>query len=175
MPMTSMNTSAVTPEKLGMHRAIDLTAALTETFHYRKKDKRVIRHSVVDPSRWRELAGPLLYAVTDRLGVIRYVGKWESDTPLHSRWLRHDTIHHQERARNLYIRELDAGNGPLNVWSITVRELRGTLPREVAALSDKALAVALEAFWIRQGRAQLHWNKRDEPVPVGFHDGGLWS
>lgn len=132
--MNNLKTSAVTPEKLGMHRAIELTDALIKTFHYRSKDKRIISHRVTDPRRWRELAGPLLYAVTDRQGVIRYVGKWESDTPLYNRWIRHDTIHHQERARNLYIRELDAGNGPLGVWSITVRELRNSLPKEVAAL-----------------------------------------
>ena len=174
--MDKVNTSkVVTPAYLGMEKAIELVGARSETFFYRQKHKRIIDYRVMNERRWKNVSGPLLYAVADCAGIIRYIGKWESETALHSRWLRHKTIHHQERARNLYIEVLDASQGPLSVWSISVRELKPRIPTEVHHLSDKEIAAGLEALWIKRGKSQLKWNNRNEPVPAGFHDGNIWN
>lgn len=167
--------SLVTPEALGMEKVIEMVAARQETFFYRNKHKRIIDHRVINERRWKNINGPLVYAVTDHQGLIRYIGKWETATPLHSRWLRHKTIHHQERARNLYIAELDAGRGPLAVWSTSVAELRNRLPGVVHRMAASSLAAGLEALWIRRWKEQLHWNDRLEPLLDGFHDGEFWK
>lgn len=163
------------PEMLCMKKAIELVEARKETFFYRNMDKRIIEHRVVNHIRWEKIAGPLVYAVTDKDGVIRYVGKWVSETALYSRWMRHKTIHHQERARNLYITELDSGNGPLSVWSISVREIRSKLPLHTQQLTEKEIAAGLEALWIHRWRSQLNWNDRKEHIPDGFCDGEYWK
>ena len=36
----------------------------------------IIDHHVISDRRWRKINGPLVYAVTDKFGVIRYIGKW---------------------------------------------------------------------------------------------------
>lgn len=165
----------VTPEALGMEKVIEMLSARQETFFYRNKHKRIIDHRVINERRWKNIDGPLLYAVTDHQGQIRYIGKWETATPLHSRWLRHKTIHHQERARNIYIAELDAGRGPLAVWSTSVAELKNRLPDAMRGLTGANLAAGLEALWIRRWKDQLLWNERIEPLLVGFHDGEYWK
>ena len=164
----------VSPVDLGMGKAIDLIGASNETFFYRAKRKRIIDYRVISENRWKSVAGPLVYAVTDWRGVIRYVGKLESESALQSRWLRHQTIHHQERARNLYIGELDAGRGPLTVWTVSANELRKKLPKSIHIWSEKEIVVGLEALWINRWRSQLSWNKRPEPLLAGFDDGRYW-
>lgn len=165
----------VTPEALGMEKVIEMVSARQETFFYRNKHKRIIDHRVINERRWEDIDGPLLYAVTDHKGLIRYIGKWETSTPLHSRWLRHKTIHHQERARNLYIAELDAGRGPLTVWSTSIAELKSRLPSATRGIAGAKLAAGLEALWIRRWKEQLLWNDRLEPLLDGFHDGEYWK
>lgn len=165
----------VSPEALGMEKVIEMVAVRQETFFYRNKHKRIIDHRVINERRWKKIDGPLVYAVTDHQGLIRYIGKWETPTPLHSRWLRHKTIHHQERTRNLYIAELDAGRGPLTVWSISVAELKNRLPRAMQCLTGSSLAAGLEALWIRRWKEHLFWNERIEPLLDGFHDGEFWK
>lgn len=166
--------SDITPSMLGMEKTIELTAARRDTFHYRGMDKRRIDHRVIHERRWKKVAGPLVYAVTDASGAIRYIGKWVSPTPLCSRWVRHDTIHHQERTRNLYIEDLDAGRGPIAVWSVSVAELLPRLPTHVRQRPLKEIAEGLEAVWIQRWKQKLDWNHRIEPVPPGFEDGEFW-
>ena len=158
----------LTPDHFGMEKAIELTGALRETFFYRAKHKRIIKHQVVSQKRWEKIAGPLLYAVTDHAGVIRYIGKWVSQTALYSRWIRHNTIHHQESARNFYIKELDDGRGPLAVWSISIEEIRHQFPEAIRDWPGKQLAEDLEAFLIRHGREQLIWNRKEESLTSAF-------
>lgn len=165
---------AITPERLGMEKAIELTASRAETFFYRGMHKRIIDHRVVNERRWRGIVGPLLYAVTDGSGQVRYIGKWVTSTALNARWIRHKTIHHQESSRNIYLTELDAGRGPLAVWSLSVDELKWRLPSSVALMHPKDIAVGLEALWIQRWKDQLKWNTRAEPVPLGFADGEYW-
>ena len=164
----------ITPELLGMERAIELTASRSETFFYRNMNKRIIDHRVVNERRWKGIEGPLLYAVTDKFGHLRYIGKWITSTALNARWIRHQTIHHQESTRNIYLAELDAGRGPLAVWSVSVAELKRRLPGATTALHPKDIAVGLEALWIHRWKDQLKWNTRIEPVPLGFTDGEYW-
>ncbi|WP_210547059.1 DNA polymerase III subunit epsilon [Rhodoferax sp. PAMC 29310] len=164
----------ITPERLGMEKTIELTASRAETFFYRDMHKRIIDHRVVNEMRWKGVVGPLLYAVADHAGQVRYLGKWVTSTALNARWIRHKTIHHQESTRNIYLSELDAGRGPLAVWSISVDELKRKLPSNVSALHPKDIAVGLEALWIQRWKDQLKWNTRTEPVPMGFGDGDYW-
>lgn len=170
-----MTQYAITPQCLGLEKAIDLVAARQETFFYRGKDKRIIDHRVANERRWRGVPGPFVYAVTDRFGLVRYVGKWESFTPLHSRWLRHDTIHHHEKTRKLYLAELDGGRGPLQVWSISSEEIRARLPESSATMSALDIAKGLEALWIKRWKPHLTWNGRDEKLVPGFDDGEYWK
>lgn len=164
----------ITPERLGMEKTIELTASRSETFFYREMHKRIIDHRVVNEKRWKGIVGPLLYAVADHSGQVRYVGKWVTSTALNARWIRHKTIHHQESSRNIYLAELDAGRGPLAVWSISVEELKQKLPSIVSVLPPKDIAVGLEALWIQRWKDQLKWNTRVESVPLGFTDGEYW-
>lgn len=169
-----MYSALITPEKLGMEKTIELTASRSETFFYRDMHKRIIDHKVVNEKRWKNVVGPLVYVVTDNTGNIRYVGKWVTATSLYARWIRHKTIHHQESTRNRYLSELDAGRGPLAVWSVSVDELRKKLPANITNQDPKEIAAGLEAIWIQRWKAQLHWNTRLEPVPLGFSDGEYW-
>jgi DNA polymerase-3 subunit epsilon len=165
---------SITPERLGMEKAIELTASRNETFFYREMHKRIIDHQVVNERRWKGIVGPLVYVVADHAGQIRYVGKWVTSTALNARWIRHKTIHHQESSRNIYLAELDAGRGPLAVWSVSIEELKQRLPSDVSAMNLKDIAVGLEALWIQRWKDQLKWNTRAEPVPAGFSDGNYW-
>jgi DNA polymerase-3 subunit epsilon len=177
-PTTDMHNSFtghdITPQQLGMEKAIELTASRKETFFYRDMHKRIIDHRIVNERRWKEVVGPLLYAVTDQFGHVRYVGKWVTSTALNARWIRHKTIHHQESSRNIYLAELDAGRGPLAVWSISVDEIKRKLPSHVSTMHPKDIAVGLEALWIQRWKSQFTWNTRAEPVPSGFVDGDYW-
>lgn len=172
---SAKNVPHITPEALGLEKAIEMVAARQETFFYRNKHKRIIDHRVINEHRWKKIHGPLVYVVTDHQGQIRYIGKWETATPLYSRWLRHKTIHHQESTRNRYIAELDAGRGPLTVWSASVAELKDRLPSAMQGIDDASLAAGLEALWIRRWKEQLHWNDRLEPLLDGFYDGDYWK
>lgn len=165
---------SITPERLGMEKTVELTASRIETFFYRDMHKRIIDHRVVNEKRWKGIVGPLVYVVTDHSGLIRYVGKWVTNTALNARWIRHKTIHHQESSRNIYLAELDADRGPLAVWSISIEELKPKLPSIVSAMSPKDIAAGLEALWIQRWKDQFKWNSRIEPVPAGFSDGNYW-
>lgn len=170
----NLSSDFISPEMLGMEKVIDLVNARKETFFYRKMHKRIIDHTVVNERRWKSIPGPLLYAVADKSGAVRYIGKWVTANAVYNRWIRHKTIHHQESARNRYINELDRGNGPLSVWSISVNELKPKLPQSVQILTNKEIAEGLEALWIERWYQQLSWNERREPVPVNFDDGDFW-
>lgn len=165
----------ISPEMLGMEKVIDLVSARKDTFFYRKMYKRIIDHTVVNEKRWKSIPGPLLYAVSDKSGAVRYIGKWVTTNAVYNRWIRHNTIHHQESTRNRYISELDAGNGPLSVWSISIKELRPKLPKYVQMLTDKEIAEGLEGLWIERWYQQLSWNERRELVPANFDDGNFWQ
>ena len=157
-----------------MQKTIELTASSNERFHYRGKHMRIINHRVVNSHRWKDIRGPLVYAVTDHEGTIRYFGKWVSPTALYSRWIRHDTIHHQASTREIYLTELDAGRGPLAVWSTSVDELRKRLPANTTTLSSKTIANSLEALWLHRWKAHLDWNSRGEKLVSGFTDAEFW-
>jgi hypothetical protein len=158
---------------LGMEPAFEMvTAPASKTFFYRGEHKRVIEPRVLNDDRLRCVSGPLLYVVSDRGGVLRYVGKWVSQTPLYARWFRHDHIHHQTSSRRHYLEEIDGGRSPLLVWSSSAQELRQRVP--TTGLTDRALVEALEALWIARWRPQL-WNKNVPTYPVGFSDGEYWS
>jgi hypothetical protein len=158
---------------LGLEAAFDMVAAPQgRTFFYRNMDKRVIEAKVLSEHRLHSVKGPLVYGVTDSVGVLRYVGKWVSKTPLYARWFRHEFLHHQSSSRAYYLIELDRGRGPLRVWSASVAELRPRLG-SAGGRSDTELAEALEALWITRWKPQL-WNRQTPTVPAGFTDGEYW-
>lgn len=158
---------------LGMEPVFEMVSApANKTFFYRREHKRVIAPRVLDDYRLRGVVGPLVYAVADYRGTLRYVGKWVSTTALYARWFRHGHIHHQASSRRHYLEELDQGRSPLIVWSASARELRSRLP--ATDLSDYALAEALEGLWVTRWRSQL-WNKNCPPYPAGFSDGEYWK
>lgn len=158
---------------LGMEPAFEMIAApANKTFYYRSEYKRIIEPRVLNDNRLRHVIGPLVYAVADHCGTLRYVGKWVSPTALYARWFRHDHIHHQTSSRRHYLEELDQGRSPLIVWSASARELRPRLP--ASDLGDYALAEALEGLWVERWRSQL-WNKNRPPYPAGFSDGEYWK
>src|SRR5688500_10988411 len=95
----SKTETLILPTMLHMEKAIELSRALPETFFYRGMNKRLIDYKVTNDQRWSKIRGPLVYAVTDGYGVIRYIGKWVTATSLYCRWIRHKAIHHQESAR----------------------------------------------------------------------------
>lgn len=165
----------VLPTILGMEKTIELISAREDTFFYRGMDKRLIDYKIINERRWSKISGPLVYAVADNYGYIRYIGKWETESALYCRWIRHKTIHHQERARNFYIAELDAKRGPLSVWAVSISELKSRLPIHIQCLPEKLIAQGLEALWIQRWRNQLFWNNRNELVPAGFDDGSYWA
>lgn len=145
------------------------TAPTGRTFFYRNEHKRVIEAHVLNEHRLHTIRGPLVYGVTDPAGVHRYVGKWVSETPLYSGWFRREHLHHQTSSRTVYLRELDAGRGPLCVWSASAAELRPFLGSSVPA-SNIALAAALEALWIRRWKLQL-WNVNMPALRSACDDG----
>lgn len=163
------NFSPLTPDNLGMQMAVELVSARQDTFFYRGIHKRIIEHKVVNNARWSTIKGPLLYCVADRNGVIRYVGKWVTSTPLYARWIRHSTIHHHEQSRNLYLEQLDANLGPLSIWSVSIEELLPCLPADIKALPTKEIAMGLEALFVNNWKEQqLHWNDKSIQVPPLF-------
>lgn len=162
------------PQSLGLERAIELVSAPADsTFFYRNEHKRVIEHGWRDEHRCKKIRGPLVYAITDCDGIVRYFGKWETETSLDSRWYRHKHIHHQTTTRNQILAELDAGRGPLSVWSASIKEIRSQLPRVTDALAEHDLAIALEATWIGRWKSQL-WNRQKPALQPGFTDGDFW-
>jgi hypothetical protein len=166
MEKNTSNVSSLT--ELGLKRAIELVSApIGKTFFYRNEHKRIINHGWRDEHRCRGVRGPLLYAITDNEGIVRYVGKWVSETPLDSRWYRRGHIHHQTTTRNHILEVLDAGDGPLNVWSASAKEIRAALSEAPATLNDIDFVEGLEALAIRKWRDQL-WNKRQPPPLVDF-------
>ncbi len=164
-----------TLRNIGMEPVFSLTRARTETFYYRKKHKRIIDHTVLHPQRMDRMPGPLLYAVVDRDGIARYVGKWVTSNAIRNRWVRHATIHHHESTRRYYISELEQDKGPLTVWSVTVDEIRGRLPTQVMAMDGKILAKNLEGLWYQRWRSQFHWNDKAIAPTPGFTDGEFWN
>lgn len=165
--------SAASPEFLGLHKTLEMVAAPKgRTFFYRSTHKRVINVGYID-SRWLDREpGPTIYTVTDGLGVIRYVGKHEGETPLRARWFRHGFIHHQQASRARYIEELDGGRGPLMVWSAPVASLLPRVSANVQNLPLKTLVAEIEAVWIRALRPQL-WNRHAPASVSGLTYQGL--
>lgn len=164
------NLNVTSPNTLGMQKVVELVSAGQDTFFYRGKHKRKVAHKVINDHRWNSIEGPLLYAVADVDGLIKYVGKWVSTTPLQSRWVRHGTIHHHERTRNLYIGHLDAGFAPLSIWSVSIAELHPHLPTAIGDLSEKEIAMGLEALFIKTWQGQFDWNKTIPSVPFLFRE-----
>jgi hypothetical protein len=163
------------PKALGLHPTLQMVGAPKGlTFYYRAENKRIIEFGWTDEYRLNRVYGPLVYAVTDGGGVVRYIGRHLAETPLRSRWFRHGHIHHHSERRNNYIAELDAGRGPLLVWSAAARELRSRLPGAVQTMVERDLASNLEALWVRRWRNQL-WNQQRGQVAVGFDDGAYWA
>jgi hypothetical protein len=164
MENTINTASPITPQSLGLFRTLEMVRAPKDrSFFYRGMDKRIIEVGFTD-ERWLDREpGPTIYAVTDQSGTIRYVGKHEANTPLRSRWFRHGHIHHQQSSRTFYIAELDAGRGPLTLWSAPVHTLLLRLSPAARSMSPKALVAELEAAWIARLRPQL-WNKQ-RPTP----------
>ena len=154
-----METTNLIPQSLGMQPAIQMHTAHHETFFYRGKNKRIIGFSVVEEKAWNSVPGPLVYAVTDGQGVVRYIGKWVSNTPLRSRWIRHGFIHHHEATRNHYLREIESARARLTVWVVTAEELAGRLGFTAGDdLSSKQVAAHLELKLFDKWRSQLSWN-----------------
>lgn len=163
------------PRALGLDPTLQMVAApIGMTFHYRAEDKRVIEHGWTDEQRLNRIYGPLVYVVTDRAGVVRYIGRHLAETPLRSRWFRHGHIHHHPERRKNYLAELDAGRGPLMVWSAAARELRPRLPRAAQTMSERDIASNLEALWVKRWSNQL-WNKQQGRLVPGFDDGAYWA
>ena len=146
-----------------------MTAASREIFFYRNMNKRVIQFKTVDTNRFERLGGPLIYVVTDIGGVIRYVGRHLAGTPLRSRWIRRDHLHHQESSRNLFIAHLEAGDGDLLVSCASAPEIHRALPSTRSIGDARTLVCALEALWIRRYGRNL-WNVQAPAVPAGFTD-----
>lgn len=164
----------ITPAQLGLHKTLEMVnAPQGKTFYYRNERKRVIEHGWFDAYWLDRVTGPTIYAVTDHAGTIRYFGKHAAETPIRSRWFRHGFIHHQKSSRNRFIAELDAGRGPLQLWSVPVRALRSRLPEQSSGLSDTVLVAELESLWVARWRGQL-WNKVVPPRCATFHDGEYW-
>lgn len=164
------------PEKLGLHKVFEMVdAPIGKTFHYRNEDKRVIELGWSNEHRLRNIKGPLIYVVTDSEGILRYVGKWVSGTPLYQRWFRRMHLHHQTSSRNIFISELDNGKSPLIVWSASAIEIKKLpLPNLAINLSNRDLVENLEALWIKRWKMQL-WNKSLEPMLPEFTDGDYWQ
>lgn len=154
-----VETSILKPQMLGMQPAIQMHTAHNETFFYRGIDKRIIGYSVLEEKAWNSILGPLVYAVTDSAGIVRYVGKWVSSTPLKSRWIRRGHIHHHEATRNNYLKEIESGRGPLTLWVSSAEELAGRLGLATQDVpSIKQLAALLELKLFDEWRIQLSWN-----------------
>lgn len=163
------------PEALGLHRTMTMVAAPKgKTFHYRGEDKRVVEHGWTDEFRLRKVEGPIVYAVADDRGTVRYFGRHLARTPVYARWFRHGYIHHQRASRSRYIAELDAGRVPLTLWSASARELRRMVPSAHQGMSDEQLASNLEGLWVKRWRPQL-WNSQLPPVSPHFDDGSYWA
>lgn len=162
------------PEELGLQRTLELTSApQNKTFHYRGEDKRVIETAWSDEHWLRRAKGPCIYAVADHAGLVRYIGKHASSSPVGSRWYRRGHIHHAQ-SRNHVIRELDAGARPFIVWSLPVETLRQRLPSTFRSWDTARIANGLEALWIDRWFYQL-WNEKREPLIQGFHDNYYWQ
>jgi hypothetical protein len=83
------------PARLGLHKAFEMVGApLGKTFRYREEDRRIIEPGWRDAARLHTVKGPLLYVIAVYKGVVRYIGKWTSQTPLYSRWFRLGHISH---------------------------------------------------------------------------------
>lgn len=145
-----------------------MSHAQADSFFYRSMHKRIIAFDVLDPHRWLRIAGPLVYMVAEADGTLRYVGRHLNENALKHRWVRRGHLHHQEAARNLYIQHLEAGRGPLTVWSASAAELRPHLQLE-GTQSNADIARGLEALWIKRWRLQL-WNASSEPLVAGVRD-----
>jgi hypothetical protein len=158
---------------LGLEPAFEMVEApIDRTFFYRSEHKRIIQPRVLNEVRLRRVAGPLIYCVADHQGILRYVGKWVSETPLYARWFRHEHIHHQTSSRRHYLEEIDAGRSPLVVWSASASELRSHTPP--TELTNYAFVEALEGLWVSRWRSQL-WNKNRPSFPLTFTDGEYWK
>lgn len=164
------------PTRLGLFKAFEIVGApVGQTFFYRKENRRIIEMGWHDPHRLRGIRGPLLYVVTDYQGVVRYTGKWVTDTPLYQRWFRHSYISHHPNVRNRIIEEIDAGRKPLAVWSASASEIRQTLmPEEASDLTDRELVEQLEVRWISGLKQQL-WNRSFPRTAVALTDGDYWK
>jgi hypothetical protein len=164
---------------LGLSKTLQFTSAPGgRTFFYSKRKNEdhgghlpVIESGWEDPHRFRFTEGPFLYAVVDSAGQVKYMGKsWEKF--LYQRWLRPQPHIHHKESRDFILTELNAGRGPLHMWSATATELKKRIPRH-AAMEDRAFIKALEALWVHRWRDSL-WNDRLEPLTPGFDDNEYW-
>ena len=166
-------------QDLGLSKTLQFTSAPRgKTFYYSKRKNEehggylpVIESGWEDSYRFRRTEGPFLYAVVDVAGQVKYIGKsWE--TFLYQRWIRpQPNIHHKER-RDFILGELNAGRGPLHMWSATATELKRRIPHH-ATMEDRSFVKALEALWVDRWRTAL-WNVKLEPLTPGFHDHEYW-
>jgi hypothetical protein len=160
--------------RLGLVRAMELVGAPQgRTFFYRHEHKRVIEVGWQDAQRLDRIRGPLMYCVTDSDGTFRYFGRHWRDTPLRSRWFRHGFVHHQTSTRNRILTELDAGRGPVTVWSASAAELRERADGRYVTVPDPVFIAFLESRWVAQWRPHL-WNIQAPPPPAGCVDEGGW-
>ena len=167
------------PSQLGLSRTLQFTSAPAgRTFYYAKRKNEpngghlpVIESTWEDTVRFRRTPGPFIYAVADREDSVKYIGKsWEKY--LHQRWLRPQPYIHHRESREHVLAELNAGRGPLHLWSASATEMKRVLPAH-ASLPDRDLIAALEALWLDRWLPHL-WNWRPEPVPPGFTDFEYW-
>lgn len=169
-----------TPQQLGMTKTLAFVDAPSgTTFFYKKRvakdcdgNLQVIHTGSEDTHRFRKMPGPFVYAVANRDGNTRYLGK-SLESYLYKRWVRiKGNIHHKE-SRDYIIAEILAGRGPVWLWSVSIDELRPKLPLEVQSLDSKAIARNLEALWIKRWKSHL-WNDKYEMVDPTFSDGAYW-
>lgn len=163
-----------TPEQLHLKKTlefIDIPAG--KTFVYRGKIHRVIMPANEDSHLFREAAGPFIYAVTDAIGNVRYVGKsWEDR--LYKRWIRPTPYIRHKESRDYIIREIEKGGISPALWSIPIRTLCSLVQNPMwRQFDDRTIAKALEALWIDRWGQQL-WNSKAESRVVGFDDGEYW-
>ncbi len=157
-------------ESLGLKHSFDMTEApMGETFHYRHEDKQVIRFTPIK----NDIPHPLVYAVTDDRGALKYIGSSNTQT-LQGRWTRPDSrsssterfVHHHKSSRDQYIKHLQSGGGPLRVYAASIQNLRPRLPDSLQSFSDKEIATNLEKLWIIHWQKQLWNKKKEQPHPA---------
>lgn len=167
------------PGQLGLSRTLQFTSApVGRTFYYAKRKNEphgghlpVIESDWEDAARFRRTLGPFIYAVADHEETVKYIGKSRAKY-LYQRWLRPQPYIHHRESRGHILAELQAGRGPLHLWSASAADLKRFLPT-YTSMPDGDLITALEALWLERWLPHL-WNWRAEPVVRGFTDFEYW-